>query len=145
MEDRFKELNDAYDRLQVWIDERDSILEDDLKNNRRPGMQYDEKDGSVTVNLGKLRLEGKVSRLDKQKILLEMGTFSSLQYSIVQEDLDWKEPKNIKAYLLIAWAFFGFLAFRSDWKLYKERMIKPKDGVDYDSYFNGYLGRKFLD
>jgi hypothetical protein len=66
MEERFKEFNLAYERLIKWINERDSLLDDDLLNNRRPGVTVNTEDGSVTYTIGKFKIEGKRSTLDKQ-------------------------------------------------------------------------------
>jgi hypothetical protein len=66
MEDRFKDFNQAYERLLKWVEERDKTLDDDLANDRRPGVRVNKEDGSVTYTLGKLQIEGKRSTLDRQ-------------------------------------------------------------------------------
>jgi hypothetical protein len=66
LEDRFKEFKMAYDRLLKWVEERDNTLDDDLKNNRRPGLKVNREEGTVTYTLGKLQIDGKRSTLDKQ-------------------------------------------------------------------------------
>ena len=66
LEERFKEFNLAYERLLKWIAERDQVLEDDLLQNRRPGIRVNSEEGSVTYTFGKLKIEGKRSTLDKQ-------------------------------------------------------------------------------
>jgi hypothetical protein len=65
LEDRFKEFNLAYERLMQWIIERDGQLDDDLLHHRRPGVKVNTEDGSVTYTIGKLKIEGKRSTLDR--------------------------------------------------------------------------------
>jgi hypothetical protein len=48
-----------------WVDERDRALDEDLASGKKPGVQVNKEDGSVTYTLGKLRIEGKRSALDK--------------------------------------------------------------------------------
>ena len=48
-----------------WIIERDGQLDDDLLNHRRPGVKVNNEDGSVTYTIGKLKIEGKRSTLDR--------------------------------------------------------------------------------
>ena len=48
-----------------WISERDSQLDEDLLHNRRPGVKVNTEDGSVTYTIGKLKIEGKRSTLDR--------------------------------------------------------------------------------
>jgi len=112
MEERFKEFNLAYERLIKWINERDSLLDDDLLKNRRPGVTVNTEDGSVTYTIGKLKIEGKRSTLDKQQLLLEM----------IEEDLNLKEPVNIRRNLIICWLLFGAWFFYKDFKEYYKRM-----------------------
>ena len=80
MEDRFKEFNQAYERLLKWISERDQTLDDNLLRGNTPGVKVNEADGSVTYTLGKLRIEGKRSSIDKQSLLLEMGNHSLISF-----------------------------------------------------------------
>ena len=101
LEERFKEFNLAYERLMKWIIERDNILDDDLLNNKRPGVRVNSEDGSVTYTFGKLKIEGKRSTLDKQQILLEM----------IEDDMNLKEPVNMRRNMIIAWGLFGLWYF----------------------------------
>jgi hypothetical protein len=48
-----------------WIIERDGQLDDDLLHHRRPGVKVNTEDGSVTYTIGKLKIEGKRSTLDR--------------------------------------------------------------------------------
>lgn len=75
MEERFKEFNQAYERLVKWVIERDKTLDDDLLSGRRPGVRVNKEDGSVTYTIGKLQLEGKRTTLNRQQLLLEMSKF----------------------------------------------------------------------
>lgn len=99
-------------------------MEDDLKYHRRPGVKVNTEDQSVTYTFGKLKIEGKRSTLDKQQILLEM----------IEEDLNLKEPVNMRRNLIICWLLFGSWYFYKDFKGYYKRMSQPIEGVDYDSY-----------
>jgi hypothetical protein len=115
----------AYDRLLKWIDERDHTLEEDLALNRRPGVRVNREDGTVTYTIGKLQIEGKRTSLDKQRILLEM----------IEEDLNLKEPVNLRRNLFILWALIGGWVFYKEFREYYRKMSQPREGVDYDSYF----------
>ena len=44
-----------------WVEERDKLLEDDLKHDRRPGVKVNREDGSVSYKIGRLTIEGKRS------------------------------------------------------------------------------------
>jgi hypothetical protein len=101
LEDRFKDFKLAYDRLLKWVQERDATLDDDLKNNRRPGVRVNQEEGTVTYTLGKLQIEGKRTMMDKQQILLEM----------VEDDLNLKEPVNLRRNMLLLWAAIGTWVF----------------------------------
>ena len=102
----------AYDRLLKWVEERDNTLDDDLKNNRRPGLKVNREEGTVTYTLGKLQIEGKRTTLDKQQILLEM----------IEDDLNLKEPVNLRRNMIIGWACIGVWVFYHEWKEYYKKM-----------------------
>ncbi|CDW80152.1 UNKNOWN [Stylonychia lemnae] len=38
LDDKFKDLNDAYERLQKWVEERDQTLDENLMNNKFQNM-----------------------------------------------------------------------------------------------------------
>ena len=61
------------------MEERDQTLNEDLKNDRRPGVRVNEDGSTVTYTFGKLQIEGKRSTIDKQQILLEMGKYHNLK------------------------------------------------------------------
>ena len=65
IEETFKQITGAYNRLDEWISERDLNLDEKIINNEAPGVQVDQDDGSVTHTLGALRLRGKMSQLNK--------------------------------------------------------------------------------
>ncbi|TNV74468.1 hypothetical protein FGO68_gene17601 [Halteria grandinella] len=126
MEERFKEFNQAYERLVKWVGERDKTLDDDLLKGLRPGVKVNREDGSVTYTIGKLQLEGKRSTLDRQQLLLEM----------IEDDLNLKEPVNFKRYLIGIWLLFGAYVFYKDFKSYYAHLSTPLENVDYtQSYF----------
>lgn len=92
IEEKFKELSSAYERLQEWAKVRDetmaiSIEEEELDlhayptnmtfrqmardvERRKTAENFDSKE--LTETLGKLRLQGKSKQIDKQKILEQM-------------------------------------------------------------------------
>jgi len=125
LDERFKEFKLAYDRLLKWVEERDQTLNDDLANNRRPGLRVNKEDGTVTYTLGKLQIEGKRSAMDKQQILLEM----------IEDDLNLKEPVNLRRNMIIVWAMIGTWVFYKEWRDFYKKMSLPVEGIDYDSYF----------
>ena len=108
----------------IWIADRDNKLDDDLLQNRRPGLKVNTEDGSVTYTFGKLKIEGKRSTLDKQQLLLEM----------IEEDLNLKEPVNMRRNMIIAWLLFGIWYFYRDFKSYYKTMSQPIESVNYDAY-----------
>ena len=57
--EKFKDLTEAYDRLNDWIDNRDETLTEKIRNNEAPGVEVENED--VTYTLGALKLRGKVS------------------------------------------------------------------------------------
>ena len=101
MEEKFKEFKIAYDRLIKWVEERDQTLDDDLANNRRPGVRVNQEEGTVTYTLGKLQIEGKRTTIDKQQILLQM----------IEDDLNLKEPVNLRRNMIILWSLIGIWVF----------------------------------
>ena len=108
-----------------WVKERDTNLDEDLKHGRRQGVKVNTEDGSVTYTLGKLRIEGKRSTLDKQQMLLEMSKitmFASSTFYIVEDDLNVREPVNLLRYLFLTWGAIGIYVFYKDFKSYYRRM-----------------------
>eukprot|EP00347_Sterkiella_histriomuscorum_P012484 403368398 len=134
LEDKFKEFNQAYERLVEWIESRDATLDSDLSNNLRSDVRINKQDGSVTYSFGKLQIEGKASQIDKKKILLEM----------VEEDMDVREPRNLRRYLILVWISMGIYAFRRDAKKYIEKMKEPIEGLDYNQYFNNTIIKRVV-
>lgn len=61
IEEKFKMITGAYNRLDEWISERDQNLDERINNNEAPGVVVDQDDGSVTHTLGALKLRGKIS------------------------------------------------------------------------------------
>ena len=65
IEDKFKELSEAYERLDKWISERDNSLESRLANDEVPGVKMED-NGEVSYNLGAIVLRGKASQLNRE-------------------------------------------------------------------------------
>ena len=97
MEQKFKDLNDANDRLSTWIDQRDSNFMNQINENQQSKGKVDNSDGSVTYTLGALKLRGKVSQLNKQQLMIEM----------IEDEFILKEPKNFLKYMLGFWVAVG--------------------------------------
>jgi hypothetical protein len=53
---------------------------------------------------------------------------------MIEEDLNLKEPVNMRRNLIICWLLLGFWYFYKDFKSYYKRLSMPIEGVDYDSY-----------
>ena len=75
--------------------------------------------------MGKLQIEGKWSAMDKQQILLEM----------IEDDLNLKEPANLRRNMIVVWAMIGTWVFYKEWREFYKKMSLPVEGIDYDSYF----------
>jgi hypothetical protein len=54
---------------------------------------------------------------------------------LVEDDLNMKEPVNMKRYLFMTWALAGAYIFYRDFKKYYEKMSKPLSGIDYSQSF----------
>ena len=71
IEEKFKTFNQAYERLQKWIDEREARFEESLRAGNHPsGIKMEEGSGGeqgehqVTQTIGKLVVRGKLSHVD---------------------------------------------------------------------------------
>ena len=72
IEEKFKSFNQAYERLQKWIDERELRFEESLRSGSHPsGIRVDDSSSEqtteqqVTQTIGKLVVRGKMSQIDK--------------------------------------------------------------------------------
>lgn len=55
--------------------------------------------------------------------------------NIVEDELNLKEPVNLRRNLIILWLLIGVWVFHKDFKKYFIKMSVPQDGVNYDEYF----------
>jgi hypothetical protein len=60
---------------------------------------------------------------------------------MIEDDLNLKEPVNLRRNMFILWAMIGTWVFYQEWKEYYRKMSQPCEGVDYDSYFSFKLSK----
>ena len=107
------------------------MLEKNLKSGALHGVSLDrdEKTGemkqTVTYKIGEIRISGKRSELDKQKLLEQM----------IEDDLVIRVPINLMRYLGFTCLGIGLFAFRRDWVVYYGRLSEQREGVDYVEWY----------
>lgn len=53
------------------------------------------------------------------------------KYTLVEDDLNLKEPINFKRYLIGMWLLFGVTVFYKDASAYIAKLREPVEGIDY--------------
>ena len=53
---------------------------------------------------------------------------------MIEEDLNLKEPVNMRRNLIITWVLMGAWYFYKDFKEYYKRMSEPIEGVNYEAF-----------
>lgn len=109
LQDKFKNLNEAYNRLLLWCDERDGDLEQALREGTHPSGFRTEADGEVTFKIGKIQMRASRRDLDKQKLLAEM----------IEDELVLGEPLHFVRWLACGWLLLGLWYLQGDWRAYR--------------------------
>lgn len=50
---------------------------------------------------------------------------------MVEEDMDVREPRNLRRYLILVWIGFGIYAFKRDFNKYYMKLKMQREDVDY--------------
>jgi hypothetical protein len=97
----------------------------------------------LLIRLENSRLKARDRRLIDSKSCFRWVSNKCLT-SIVEEELNLGEPKNLLKWMVYVWMMFGIWIFYKDFKKFSKKISEPIDGIDYDAYFQGPLGKKIF-
>ena len=104
LQDKFKQLSEAYARIETWVDERDRLLEEQLKQGTHASGYQAGPGGEVTYKIGRMSLSANRRDLDKQKLLAQM----------IEDETTLGEPYGFVRWMWMGWAGLGV------WYLYED-------------------------
>ena len=107
LQDKFKLLSEAYARVETWVDERDRLLEEQLKQGTHASGFQAGAGGEVTYKLGRMSLSANRRDLDKQKLLAQM----------IEDETTLGEPYGFVRWMWMGWAGLGM------WYLYDDYCV----------------------
>ena len=114
LQEKFNQLNQAYNRLLVWVEERDKQLDQQLQDGTHVSGFRQTSNTEVTYKIGKISLSTHRKDLDRQKLLEQM----------IEDEVVMGEPYNFVKWMVRGWVVFGVWYLWDDWNYYKKYTLE---------------------